>query len=57
MRAVDSRNKVSFGGSLWNTTLEMEDFPELPLCQLKFLLRIGLFLTVFGPSEAVAVFL
>jgi hypothetical protein len=29
MRAVDSRNKVSFGGILWNTTLDMDDFPLL----------------------------
>jgi hypothetical protein len=26
---VDSRNKVSFGGILWNTTLEIDDFPLL----------------------------
>lgn len=29
MRAVDSRKSVSFGGSLWKTTLEMEDLPLL----------------------------
>ena len=29
IRAVDSRNKVSFGGSLWKTTLEMDDLPLL----------------------------
>lgn len=29
MRAVDSRKSVSLGGSLWKTTLEMEDFPDL----------------------------
>ena len=27
--AVDSRKRVSFGGILWNTTLEIEDFPLL----------------------------
>ena len=27
--AVDSKNKVSFGGILWNTTLEIDDFPLL----------------------------
>lgn len=27
--AVDSRNKVSFGGILWKTTLEIDDFPLL----------------------------
>lgn len=27
--AVDSRNKVSFGGILWNTTLDIDDFPLL----------------------------
>jgi hypothetical protein len=26
---VDSRKRVSFGGILWNTTLEIEDFPLL----------------------------
>jgi hypothetical protein len=29
MRAVDSRKRVSFGGSLWKTTLDMDDFPLL----------------------------
>lgn len=29
IRAVDSRYKVSLGGSLWNTTLDIEDFPLL----------------------------
>lgn len=29
MRAVDSRKRVSFGGSLWNTTLEIDDLPLL----------------------------
>jgi hypothetical protein len=29
MRAVDSRNSVSFGGILWKTTLEIDDFPLL----------------------------
>jgi len=27
--AVDSRNRVSFGGILWKTTLEIDDFPLL----------------------------
>ena len=27
--AVDSRNKVSFGGILWKTTLDIEDLPLL----------------------------
>jgi hypothetical protein len=27
--AVDSRKRVSFGGILWKTTLEIEDFPLL----------------------------
>lgn len=27
--AVDSRNKVSFGGILWKTTLDIDDFPLL----------------------------
>lgn len=29
MRVVDSRNRVSFGGILWKTTLAMDDFPDL----------------------------
>jgi hypothetical protein len=29
-RAVDSRNNVSLGGSLWKTTLDIDDFPLLP---------------------------
>lgn len=29
IRVVDSRNKVSVGGILWNTTLDIEDFPLL----------------------------
>lgn len=28
---VDSKNKVSVGGTLWNTTLEMDDLPLLLL--------------------------
>ena len=29
IRAVDSRNRVSVGGSLWKTTLEIDDLPLL----------------------------
>lgn len=29
MRVVDSKNSVSVGGILWNTTLEIEDLPLL----------------------------
>ena len=29
---VDSRNSVSLGDSLWNTTFWMEDFPPLGEC-------------------------
>lgn len=29
IRAVDSKNNVSLGGSLWKTTLDIEDLPLL----------------------------
>jgi hypothetical protein len=32
MRVVDSRNKVSVGGILWNTTEAIDDFPLLLQC-------------------------
>lgn len=51
--AVDSRNRVSFGGILWKTTLEMDDFPLLLLVSGAMILCI-VKLTVAGPSTAIS---
>lgn len=37
IRVVDSRKRVSVGGILWKTTLEIEDLPLL--LRINFLLR------------------
>ena len=50
IRAVDSRNSVSFGGSLWNTTLEIEDLPLLKASvSMRNIVACEVSLTVFVP--------
>jgi hypothetical protein len=41
IRAVDSRNNVSFGASLWKTTLEIDDFPLLSSAHQSIRLRFA----------------
>ena len=54
--AVDSKNRVSFGGILWNTTLEIDDFPLLiGVSDNLYLASIDL--TFFDPSGVISVFL
>jgi len=53
IRAVDSRNSVSFGGILWNTTLEMDDFPLLLLVSDAIISGVAK-LTFADPSTAIS---
>jgi hypothetical protein len=49
---VDSRNKVSFGGILWNTTLEIDDFPLLSKLAFDNFYMDKDYLTFVVPSAA-----